>query len=162
MVRLANIKDFDFIYNLYFHHQINPFLLYEMMNVTDFFPIFEDLRQKNQLFIFEQNNEKIGMFKLYGLTYRTSHIAYLGGLAISPDFWGSGLGEKMLYEIIALAKVKGFWRIELSVAVENKKAMALYEKVGFVKEGILRNYTYLKSENRFLDECLMSYLLPSE
>lgn len=158
MIRLADIKDFDFIYNLYFHPTINPFLLYEMMPKDDFLPIFEDLRQKNQLFIFEKNGNKIGMFKLYGLTYRTSHIAYLGGLAISPDFGGLGFGKMMLEEIIDLAKSRGFLRIELSVAVHNEKAMRLYEKVGFVKEGILKNYTYLKSENRFLDECLMAYL----
>jgi putative acetyltransferase len=158
MIRLANIEDFDFVYSLYFHSTINPFLLYEMMNKADFQPIFEDLRLKNQLFIFEQNENKIGMFKLYGLTYRTSHIAYLGGLAISPDFGGLGFGKMMLEEIIVFAKMRGFLRIELSVAVQNEKAIYLYEKAGFVKEGILRNYTYLKSENRFLDEYIMSYL----
>lgn len=30
MVRLAVSEDFDFIYTLYFHPDINPYLLYEM------------------------------------------------------------------------------------------------------------------------------------
>ena len=48
--------------------------------------------------------------------------------------------------------------MELSVAAINDKATHIYEKAGFQKEGVLRNYTYLKSENRYLDEVLMSYL----
>lgn len=93
MVRLAVSEDFDFIYSLYFHPNINPYLLYEMMEKADFQAIFDDLFSKNCLFVFEQNNEKVGMFKLYPLTYRTSHIAYLGGVAIDPKYSGQGFGR---------------------------------------------------------------------
>jgi len=34
----------------------------------------------------------------------------------------------------------------------------LYEKAGFVKEGVLKKYTWLKNENKFLDEVMMAYL----
>jgi putative acetyltransferase len=44
------------------------------------------------------------------------------------------------------------------VATENVRAIELYKKVGFETEGILRKYTYLKREQRFLDELLMSYI----
>jgi putative acetyltransferase len=97
------------------------------------------------------------MFKLIPLTYRTSHIAYLGGLAVHPVFAGKGYGLAMLKEILAYAKQLGFLRVELSVASVNDKAIYLYEKAGFVKEGVLRKYTYLKSENRFLDEVMMAW-----
>jgi len=64
----------------------------------------------------------------------------------------------MLQEIIDHVKEKMFLRIELSVASVNGKAIRLYEKAGFVKEGVLKNFTYLKSENKFLDEVMMAYL----
>jgi putative acetyltransferase len=99
------------------------------------------------------------MFKLAPLTHRTDHIAYLGGVAIHPDFAGKGLGDYMLREILALAKQSGLLRIELSTATINDRAIRLYEKTGFQKEGVLRRYTHLKSEGRFLDEVLMSCLL---
>ena len=158
MVRQATAKDFSFIYDLYFHPQINPFLLYEMMDKAAFRPIFKDLLKKKVLYIFDIDGEKVGMFKLIPLMYRTEHIAYLGGVAIHPQWAGKGFGVQMMQEILAYAKQCGILRIELSTATINEKAIHLYEKVGFQKEGVLRNYTYLKSENRFLDEVLMAYL----
>lgn len=128
------------------------------MDVEDFKPIFADLLAKEIVFVFENDGEKVGMFKLYPHTYRSNHVAYLGGVAIHPDFGGKGFGTEMFKEIIDLAQKRGVLRIELSAATTNEKAISLYEKMGFQKEGILRNYTFLKSENRFLDEVMMSYL----
>jgi putative acetyltransferase len=65
----------------------------------------------------------------------------------------------MMEEIIAYCRQKNFLRIELSVATENEKAIRLYEKAGFVKEGVMKRFTYLKSENRFLDEVMMACLV---
>jgi L-phenylalanine/L-methionine N-acetyltransferase len=158
MVRHATTEDFDFIYGLYFHPQINPYLLYEMMETEAFKPIFADLLAKEIVFVFENNGQKVGMFKLFAHTHRTSHIAYLGGVAIHPDFAGKGFGNEMLEEILDLAQKRGFLRIELSTATINEKAIHLYEKMGFQKEGVLRNFCFLKSENRFLDEVMMAYL----
>ncbi len=158
MLRKATSKDFDFVYNLYFHPQVNPFLLYEIMDKRAFKLIFKDLVSKEIKFIFEEDGEAIGMFKLFGHTYRASHICYLGGVAIHPDYSGKGYGVKMLREILAHVQQKGFLRIELSVATLNLKAIALYEKLGFEREGILKKYTHLKSENRFIDEMMMAYI----
>jgi L-phenylalanine/L-methionine N-acetyltransferase len=158
MTRQATSDDFDFIYSLYFHPQVNSFLLYEMMDKASFKSIYEELISKNIVFIYEDNCQAIGMFKLYAHTYRTAHVGYLGGLAIHPDFSGKGYGVKMMTEILALGKEKGFLRIELSTATTNTRAIALYEKLGFEREGILKKYTHLKSENRFLDELMMAYL----
>ena len=158
MVRLATDADFGFIEELYFHPQTNPFLLYEMSEKPHFRGIFDDLIMKQIVFVFENDGERIGMFKLAPWTFRTSHIAYLGGVAIHPQFAGKGFGTQMLHEILALGKELGYRRIELSTATINEKAIHLYEKVGFEREGILRHYTFLKSENRFLDELMMSIL----
>jgi L-phenylalanine/L-methionine N-acetyltransferase len=158
MTRQANHSDFEFIYSLYFHPKVNPFLLYEMMDEVTFQPIFDDLMSKNIIFIFEENGQSIGMFKLYAHTYRAAHVGYLGGLAVHPNFAGKGYGAKMTEEILILGKEKGFLRIELSTATTNEKAIALYEKLGFQREGVFKKYTYLQSENRYLDEMMMAYL----
>jgi putative acetyltransferase len=50
-------------------------------------------------------------------------------------------------------------RIELTVSVENPKAIGLYESLGFVREGILKNYCYLAQEGRYMDEQVMALLL---
>ncbi len=160
MIKPATSLDFDFFYNLYFHPQINPYLLYEMMDKAEFQPIFDDLLEKKVLFIFEMDGQDVGMFKLIPLTFRCNHIAYLGGVAIHPDSAGKGYGSMMMQAIVEYGAELGLKRMELSVAAINDKATHIYEKAGFQKEGVLRNYTYLKSENRYLDEVLMSYLYP--
>ncbi|MES2518498.1 MAG: GNAT family N-acetyltransferase [Bacteroidota bacterium] len=158
MHRKATQNDLQFIYNLYTHPQVNPHLLYEIMSLAEFKPIYDDLLTDGVKYIFEENNEAIGMFKLIPLKHRNSHIAYLGGVGVHPNFSGRGFGVKMLSEIVGLAKEKGFKRLELSVGTANNKAIELYKKVGFEEEGVLRNFTYLKSEGRFIDEMLMSCL----
>lgn len=158
MIRVALLSDIHFFYSLYMHAEINPFLLYEQMDEVSFKPIYNDLVEQGILYIFSDAEQDIGMFKLIPLKHRNSHVAYLGGVAIDPTHTGKGYGKSMLEEIIELAQAQHFLRIELSVATHNHKAISLYEAVGFEKEGVLRKLTYLKSEDRYVDEVLMSYL----
>jgi RimJ/RimL family protein N-acetyltransferase len=158
MIRKATATDIDFFYYLYMHPQVNPFLLYEKMELEQFKPVFNELLGRGVLYLFIQDDVRVGMFKLVPQQYRNSHIVYLGGLAIDPLQAGKGLGLTMMGAIKEYAKAEGFKRIELSVAAINEKAISLYLKTGFQKEGVLRNFTFLKSENKFLDEVMMSYL----
>ena len=159
MLRKANNNDLEFIYGLYMHPQINPWLLYEPMDIESFKPIYKDLIEKQVKYVYEHDREEMGMCKLVPLTYRTSHVVYLGGLGIHPGFAGKGHGAKMLREIVDLCRTAGYKRIELSVSVRNEKAIHLYEKVNFDKEGILRKYTHMEKEDEYVDEVLMSCLL---
>lgn len=158
MVRKAAAKDIDFFYYLYMHPQVNSFLLYEKMEQEEFIPIFNELLDKGVLYLFLYEDAPAGMFKLVPQQYRNSHIVYLGGLAIDPLHAGKGMGLKMMEAVKEYAKAGGFKRIELSVAAINEKAINLYLKAGFEKEGVLRNFTFLKSQKKFLDEVMMAYL----
>lgn len=159
MLEKVKADDFSYIYNLYMHPKVNPYLLYEMMDEEIFKPIFDDLLREEVLYLYNEGSETLGMCKLIRQKHRNEHILYLGGLAIHPDSFGKGFGRKMLLEIIGFCKNAGVSRIELSVAVHNQKAIHLYEDVGFTKEGILKNFTYLKSKDQFIDEILMSNLI---
>lgn len=158
MVRNITANDFDFIYGLYMNPATNPYLLYELMDKETFTPIFNDLLKQEIIFIYADAGQNIGMFKLIPLHHRSKHINYIGGLAIHPDFAGKGFGSKMMAEIIDLGRIRGLKRLELSTATFNAKAIKLYERHGFVFEGIMKNYTYIQAEDRFIDEQLMAYL----
>jgi L-phenylalanine/L-methionine N-acetyltransferase len=158
MVRNITANDFDFIYGLYMNPATNPYLLYELMDKESFAPIFNDLLKHNIIFIYANREQNIGMFKLIPLHHRSKHINYIGGLAIHPDFAGKGFGSKMIQEIIDLGRQRGLKRLELSTATFNEKAIKLYERHGFAFEGIMKNYTYIQAEERFIDEQLMAYL----
>jgi putative acetyltransferase len=158
MVRKATDRDLDFIYRLYMHPDVNLYLMYEIMDEDFFKPIFEELKRQEALYVYEENGKRTGMFKLIPDTYRSAHVVYLGGLAIDPASGGKGAGSRMMQEIIDYSIRQGFSRIELSVSVENERAIHVYTKAGFEKEGILKKYTYLATENRYVDEIMMAYV----
>ncbi|HEV8285340.1 MAG TPA: GNAT family protein [Chitinophagaceae bacterium] len=158
MIRKATQKDFDFIYELHVHPQVNLFLFYEIMSEDEFKIIFNGLLEQGILYVYEEDETLKGMFKLVPKEHRASHIVFLGGVAIHPSFSGKGCGQRMLNEIISFGKEMGFLRMELGVSTINEKAIHLYEKAGFKREGILKKYIHLKRENIFLDDILMAYL----
>ena len=158
MIRKATQRDFDFIYGLHIHPQVNRFLFYEIMSAEEFIAIFNELLEQDTLYVYEEDGIAIGMFKLTPKRYRCSHIADLGSIAIHPAFSGKGYAQQMLHQIILLGKEKGVLRLELGVSAINTKAIHIYEKAGFQKEGFLKKYIYLKNENLFLDDILMAYL----
>jgi putative acetyltransferase len=159
MERAATPADFPFIYSLYMHPMVNPWLLYEPMDSATFWPIYNELVEKKSVYLFEMDGSLVGMFKLVPQKHRNSHIIYLGGIAIHPDYAGRGYGEIMLRRIIDLVKVQGYTRIELTVAVVNTKAIKLYARAGFENEGVLKNYTFLAAEKRYMDEQVMALLI---
>ena len=158
MIRKATLEDFDFIYELHMHPQVNRFLFYEIMGKDDFKLIFSDLLTQGILYVYQEKDDLIGMFKFVPHTHRASHIVSLGGVAIHPSCSGKGHGQQMLEEVIMLGKERGFLRMELGVSTINTKAIHLYEKAGFKKEGLIKKYIYLEKENIYLDDTIMAYL----
>ena len=159
MLRPASEQDIDFLYALYMHPEINRWLLYESMPPEAFRPVVRELLQRGALYIFEKHDARVGMCKLVPQKYRNSHIMYLGGVAVDPAHQGRGTGAAMLSSAIDICRERTCTRIELTVSVENSRAIRLYESMGFVREGILKNYCYLAGEGRYMDEQVMALLL---
>ena len=77
---------------------------------------------------------------------------------IHQDFQNIGLGTMMMKRAIELAKERGFHRLGLTVVADNHRAIKVYEKVGFKKEGIARE-TFYGGDHRYHDEVEMGLLL---
>ena len=67
-----------------------------------------------------------------------AHVGSLG-IGVLADYRGQGVGEALIRTALQKAKTKGLTRIELTVFENNKPAIALYKKLGFVVEGIHKN-----------------------
>lgn len=64
-------------------------------------------------------------------------------IALYQKSWGKGIGTAMMTEVLKAAKAAGFEQAELTVVCRNTAAIALYEKLGFVRCGTLpRNMKY--------------------
>lgn len=77
---------------------------------------------------------------------------------LHQDYHNVGLGTAMTRRIIEFAGEEGLHRIGLSVVADNEIAIRVYEKVGFVVEGRLRD-AYLGDDGRFHDEVHMGLIL---
>ena len=66
-----------------------------------------------------------------------AHVGTLG-IGLRPSARHRGIGSLLLAATIARAWAKGLSRIELSVRVDNINAKALYERFGFIVEGVNR------------------------
>lgn len=67
-------------------------------------------------------------------------IARLARFAIAPRYRGQGLARIFLADVFArLDEVGAFPRLELNVYTFNTPAIALYESLGFVCEGVRRS-----------------------
>lgn len=77
------------------------------------------------------------------------------GIMVHRDYQGMGVGQKLMEALLDLADN---WlmlvRVELGVYTCNEKAIRLYEKMGFEKEGIKRKAAIRKGE--YADEPMMA------
>jgi ribosomal protein S18 acetylase RimI-like enzyme len=67
---------------------------------------------------------------LAGRRARYRHRAVLG-LVLLRDYWGLGIGGKMMEECLAWCRAKGLEQAELGVIKGNERAMNMYKSFGF-------------------------------
>ncbi len=112
--------------------------------------IDEDAKAEKTIFIIAEVDGKIvGFARCVGNTLsRFRHKAEFG-ICISKDYWGNGIGKVLIENILLWADSVGIKKISLSVLQTNTKAIMLYEKYGFVQEGILMNDRIHKDGNYY-------------
>jgi ribosomal-protein-alanine N-acetyltransferase len=65
---------------------------------------------------------------------------HLVTIAVAPARQGTGLGARLLLEVIELAREAELGSVVLEVRVSNERAQRLYERYGFRPTGRLRDY----------------------
>ena len=89
---------------------------------------------------------------------RVRHIGDIF-LGIKKAFWGFGLGSILMEEAIEWAKTSGvIRRLQLTVQKRNLVAIHLYEKMGFITEGLQERGACIE-RGEFLDVYLMGKLI---
>jgi L-phenylalanine/L-methionine N-acetyltransferase len=107
-----------------------------------------------------ERNAPIGMIGLHlvqpGL--RRSHVRGLG-ISVAREYQGRGVGDRLMQAAMHWAdQWAGILRIELTVLCDNQRAIALYERHGFVTEGIMRGH--ILRDGVYADTQMMARLHP--
>ena len=69
-------------------------------------------------------------------------------MGIVPAYRGRGLGLRLLDATLEAAFDASFVRVESDVHADNARAIALYERAGFVREGVTRDAVFVDGDYR--------------
>ncbi|MFM7331745.1 MAG: GNAT family N-acetyltransferase [Brachymonas sp.] len=108
----------------------------------------------------EEKSTNIGMIGLHlvqpGL--RRAHVRGLG-ISVARDWQGRGIGDQLMRSALHWAdRWAGILRIELTVLCDNARALALYERHGFLCEGIM--HAHILRDGVYSDTQMMARLHP--
>lgn len=144
MIRKATLQDLDQLTNLFDQYVVfykNP------SNIEKHKAYLKDRIENNEAIIYlafdEKNLEKAIGFTLIYITFSSlalNKILILNDLYVDSTIRKNGVGEKLILEVIALAKELGSNLIRLRTAKSNTVAQGLYNKMGFVREDYLYSY----------------------
>lgn len=107
----------------------------------DAIPLAQDadrLAQGDRFLAF-QGKRPVGLIGMNRHAGRSSHRGEIGPLYVIPDAQGTGVAQKLLRAVLEYADRVGIWQPELYVNEENRRAIAIYEKHGFVRVGRVPN-----------------------
>jgi deazaflavin-dependent oxidoreductase (nitroreductase family) len=86
-----------------------------------------------------------------------AHVMYIAGLAVQPAARGQGVAAAMLAASEQQALDHGARKLSLRVLSSNHPAIRLYERLGFEREGVLREEFCI--EGSYVDDIAMAKLL---
>ncbi|MDH3365893.1 MAG: GNAT family N-acetyltransferase [Thermoplasmata archaeon] len=79
------------------------------------------------------------------------------GYELRPPYWGKGIMKEALERIVTFGfEEMGLNRIKVTIMSNNPRSMGLIEKVGFRREGIMKDYS--KFEGEYTDEHFFAML----
>lgn len=74
----------------------------------------------------------------------------IDNVVVAERFRGQGVGCRLLTELLAAGEAQGIGAFTLEVRVSNATAIHLYEKLGFVSEGIRPNFYERPTEDAMI------------
>jgi len=93
------------------------------------------------------------------ISKRSGYEKHVGviGIAIRNEFRDLGIGTEMIKTLVKQAQEIGLKVLTLTAFASNKRAIRVYEKVGFVQTGRVPKKHF--KEGKYIDEIIMTKLL---
>jgi GNAT superfamily N-acetyltransferase len=87
------------------------------------------MERGERFFWIESDSERLGILSV--CFQASGAVFYLTKLYLHPDFWGQGLGQRVLAIVEGMAQQEGARRIELYVFRFNLRAIGAYLRAGY-------------------------------
>lgn len=87
---------------------------------------------------------------------RYSHRGVIS-ITVLKDYWGQGIGSRLMELMIDFAIKSGIEILSLEVRADNVRATSLYKKFGFEEIGTFKGF--FKIENKYYDAILMQLVV---
>ncbi|MBN1178380.1 MAG: GNAT family N-acetyltransferase [Anaerolineae bacterium] len=105
---------------------------------------FEEQNKSNEAFLFGirliETDALIGYIELDGILW-PHRVGWLSIGIGEPEYWGQGYGHEAMQLTLAYAfQELNLHRVQLTVFSYNPRAIAMYEKLGFRREGTFREF----------------------
>ena len=101
--------------------------------------------ERKQITVYKENGKIIG----YCIFMTAADEGEILRIAVIPEARMKGIGRKLLDDAVKIMASRGANEIFLEVRASNASAISLYEKYGFLKTGIRKNY-YENKEDAIL------------
>tara|TARA_B100001013_G_C24591397_1_gene434958 strand:+ start:345 stop:821 length:477 start_codon:yes stop_codon:yes gene_type:complete len=98
---------------------------------------FTDCLNKDFYCLIQEVNQEVSGFAIQNISFEEAHLLNIG---IREKFRKKGLGQDLLNQVVNASKEMGSTKIILEVRVSNKAAIELYNKSGFKKLSLGKNY----------------------
>ena len=98
---------------------------------------FTDCLSNGYYCLIQEVNQEVSGFAIQTISLQEAHLLNIG---IREKFRNKGLGQDLLNQIVLASKEMGSKKISLEVRVSNKAAIELYNKSGFKKLSLKKNY----------------------
>jgi ribosomal protein S18 acetylase RimI-like enzyme len=120
-------------------------------------PFFNRTTFPENVVVAELDGRPVGWAKIEHPTElaASGHVWHVSGLAVDPSFEGRGAGHALMEALIELARERGGLRMTLRVFATNERARRLYERLGFVVEGVLRG-EFMVGDGHYVDDVFMA------
>ncbi len=108
-----------------------------------------------RILVAEHDDQVVGSISMALGRGRRRHIGYLG-MIVDENYHGQGIGSRLLTEMLNIAdNYFNLVRVELEVLADNNRAIAFYQRNGFVSEG-LQKYALIK-DGAYADIIIMAH-----
>jgi ribosomal protein S18 acetylase RimI-like enzyme len=125
----------------------------------DGYVFFNERTSPQEVLVAEVDAAVVGYVKIRPATPLPSnaHVLQIQGLGVDPRCQGRGVGQALLKAAVEAARARGARKLSLRVLGRNTTARRLYDRCGFVVEGVLAEEFLLDGE--YVDDILMSLRL---